>query len=413
MRTPGARTAAWRPTTAHLRAAVLGVAGALLALFTHRVDLLAIAAPFLVVAVWGRVSRPTARPALAFTETHLVADEEEGAGAGTRLTGSMPAGCDLLVLGAPRAFHGRYAAVPGTVGRAGPALCLDPSRLSPATPVRWELSRWGTHDLAPVHVAAYSPWLAHAQAPSLGSAPTVLVTPRPQPLPGLGVLPARRGMPGSNPSSALGSGSDLAEVRPYAPGDEPRRVHWPTTSRLGELHIIATTRDVELAVEIVLDVTGLEGAELDTAVRLAAGLSQHLLGRGERVAMTVLGSRGLRPLRAGRGRGQHARVLGLLAAVTPDPASIHDDFQLISELRRPARPGDIAIGIGTGAGPVSRVLLRRQRIGSRTTLLRIPTHAPGDAAGPGPVIDYTGPASVLGLAQTLRRAPAPTTARVR
>jgi len=42
-------------------------------------------------------------------------------------------------------------------------------------------------------------------------------------------------------------------VREYVPGDELRRVHWPTTARLGKLSVIEFVKQQEGAVSIVLD----------------------------------------------------------------------------------------------------------------------------------------------------------------
>ena len=67
----------WRQTAAHLRAAVLGVAGALAAVLLRRPDVLALAVPFLVIAVWGHVTRPTSQAVLSFPDSHLLATDDE------------------------------------------------------------------------------------------------------------------------------------------------------------------------------------------------------------------------------------------------------------------------------------------------------------------------------------------------
>ncbi|MCU1358827.1 MAG: hypothetical protein JWN99_116, partial [Ilumatobacteraceae bacterium] len=49
----------WKPTIAHVRATAAGVLLATVAVLGHRPDLLVFAAPFLAIAVWSTVLRPT------------------------------------------------------------------------------------------------------------------------------------------------------------------------------------------------------------------------------------------------------------------------------------------------------------------------------------------------------------------
>ena len=390
----------WRPTAAHLRAALLGVAGALAAVLLRRPDVLALAVPFLVIAVWGHVTRPTSQAVLSFPDSQLLATGDES-NVTSDVGAYVPEGCDLLVLAPPTSRHVRFA--PQPVSRP---LTLDGHDLGDRVGLSWEANRWGEHALKPTDGTAYAPWLAFADRVRLDGDPVLTVTPTPMTLPALGVLPTRRGLPGANPSRITGTGMDLAEIRPLQPGDETRRIHWPSSSRLGELHVVATTRDVEVTIELVLDVTHLTDQDLDTAVPLTAGLASQLLARGERVALTVLGSGALPPLRASRGHAQDARIRGLLARVAPRAAAVHEDFHLQRELRRPVRPADISIGIGEARDPLVMLLARRQRLGARTVILDLARHAEapahtGTIPRQIPTITFESPASVLGLGAAL------------
>jgi uncharacterized protein (DUF58 family) len=390
----------WRPTAAHLRAALLGVAGALTAVLLRRPDVLALAVPFLVIAVWGHVTRPTRPARLSFAEAHLLATSDEPITT-TSVSVRVPDGCELLVLDPPSARHVRYAQRSKSL-----SLALDGRRLPDQLDIAWEATRWGEHALKPTCATAYAPWLAFADSVTVRGEPVLTVTPTPLVLPALGALPTRRGLPGPNPSRIGGAGMDLAEIRPLQPGDEPRRIHWPSSSRLGELHVVATTRDVEATIELILDVTHLTDKHLDTAVALTAGLAAQLLSRGERVALTILGSGALPSLRAGRGRAQDARIRGLLARVAPGVSAVHEDFHLIRELRRHTRPADITIGIGHVQDPLVSLLTRRQRFGARTVILdidhpaqEVPQQAPARVGMP--TVIYEHPGSLLGLAPAL------------
>ena len=50
-----------------------------------------------------------------------------------------------------------------------------------------------------------------------------------------------------------GSGSEAGEGRPYAPGDDARRIDWSVTARSTELHVRDTIADRELETWLVVD----------------------------------------------------------------------------------------------------------------------------------------------------------------
>jgi uncharacterized protein (DUF58 family) len=56
-------------------------------------------------------------------------------------------------------------------------------------------------------------------------------------------------------SNLLGSGSELAMVRPYAPGDDVRRIDWNVTARMGSPFVRHTHAEREMNVMVVMDVS--------------------------------------------------------------------------------------------------------------------------------------------------------------
>lgn len=50
-----------------------------------------------------------------------------------------------------------------------------------------------------------------------------------------------------------GKSLELAEVSPYAPGDEAERIDWPATARTGELHVRRFREERELTLWLLLD----------------------------------------------------------------------------------------------------------------------------------------------------------------
>ena len=64
---------------------------------------------------------------------------------------------------------------------------------------------------------------------------------------------------GDHRSSLLGLGSELAQVRPYEPGDDVRRIEWNVTARTGETHVRVELAERVLVTWLVLDVVGVDG----------------------------------------------------------------------------------------------------------------------------------------------------------
>ena len=113
---------------------------------------------------------------------------------------------------------------------------------------------------------------------------------------------------GDHVRAALGSGSEPAEPRLHAPGDDARRIDWAVTARTGETHVRTTTADRELETTLVVDLTpsmtlGTRRSEKRGLAVAVAGALVHLTsGHGDRVGALLLGADGIRriPPRAGR-----------------------------------------------------------------------------------------------------------------
>jgi uncharacterized protein (DUF58 family) len=136
-------------------------------------------------------------------------------------------------------------------------------------------------------------------------------------------MPRAAGLVGAHRSRRPGEGGELAGVRMFAPGDRLRRIDWRVSLRTGELHVAATLSDRDAEVVLLLDVLheagrsgGVYGARsvMDTTVRAAAGIAEHYLQRGDRVALVEYGMRARR-LRPASGRRQYLTVLEWLLDV--------------------------------------------------------------------------------------------------
>jgi uncharacterized protein (DUF58 family) len=113
---------------------------------------------------------------------------------------------------------------------------------------------------------------------------------------------------GEHRSTLSGEGSELAQVRPYEPGDDVRRIDWNVTARTAEPHVRVDVADRVLTTWLVLDTSpsmtfgtaDRRKADVAEGVALAVG---HLASRrGNRLGVVTFGGPepALAPPRHGR-----------------------------------------------------------------------------------------------------------------
>jgi uncharacterized protein (DUF58 family) len=92
-----------------------------------------------------------------------------------------------------------------------------------------------------------------------------------------------------------GLGQEFRELRAMVPGDDPRRIDWRATARLGGAPLIRETdREEHGFVEIALDAaldgdTAAAGAEVEQRIRAAGTLARDLSRRGFSIALVTSG----------------------------------------------------------------------------------------------------------------------------
>jgi uncharacterized protein (DUF58 family) len=149
---------------------------------------------------------------------------------------------------------------------------------------------------------------------------------------------------GDHRASTLGRGSELAQVRPYEPGDDVRLIDWNATARTGETHVRVEVAERALTTWLVLDTSPSMGFgtadRLKAEVATGAGLAVAQLAsrRGNRVGVVTFGDPGAasRPPRQGR-----AGLLGVLSELAREPdrgyvgaTSLGEAFARTSRLAR-------------------------------------------------------------------------------
>ena len=113
---------------------------------------------------------------------------------------------------------------------------------------------------------------------------------------------------GDHRSHVLGRGSELAQVRPYEPGDDVRLIDWNVTARTREPHIRVQLAERVLVTWVVLDQTPSMGfgtadrRKADVAMGVALALGHAASVRGNRVGLTSFGGGSPTPLPPRQGR---------------------------------------------------------------------------------------------------------------
>jgi uncharacterized protein (DUF58 family) len=198
-------------------------------------------------------------------------------------------------------------------GAAGPEWAVTTSR-----------DRYGLTELVQRH-PLHAPVRVHPPAEQLNS---------------LVPLYRERPVTGEHRSRHTGSGSELAEVRPYRFGDPVRMIHHGLSQRRGQPMVIERHPDQSSDIVLLIDSAQDLGVDLDTTLRwtvtAATALTERHLRAQDRVGLIDVG-RGVRwlPTRLGR-RHLHTVVDALLATEVLPRQEREAVFRVPADLPRSA-----------------------------------------------------------------------------
>jgi uncharacterized protein (DUF58 family) len=119
-------------------------------------------------------------------------------------------------------------------------------------------------------------------------------------------------------STLLGTGSELAMVRPYVPGDDVRRIDWNVTARTNEPHVRVDLAERVLVTWLVLDASPsmqfgtADRRKADVAEGVSVAIGHLATRRGNRLGIVTFGDARARSLPPRQGR---VALLGLLGAL--------------------------------------------------------------------------------------------------
>ena len=124
-------------------------------------------------------------------------------------------------------------------------------------------------------------------------------------------------LPGEHRARDLGGGTELAQVRPYEPGDDVRRIDWNVTARTAVPHVRIHVPERALTAWLLLDVSPsmtfgtADRRKADVAEGVAVAIGHLATQRGNRLGIVTFGGSRDRRLQQAGGR---TGLLGLLLA---------------------------------------------------------------------------------------------------
>ncbi|MBR7742842.1 DUF58 domain-containing protein [Phycicoccus sp. BSK3Z-2] len=349
----------WRPTRSLGRGAAVGVLALVAGAVAGRADLAVVGVPLLAAAVWAVATHPRATPTVRCRVGEVTL--REGGTTTWRVDVDPVPGLREVLAHLPgsrwapvRPAHGHVAATVTSAAEAVPvAVEVTPTR-------------WGRHPLGPAQVVAVGDLAGYVWTWPVQRTEEVGVLPNPGTFTSRATLPHPVGLVGAHRSTRPGSGTELADIRPFRTGDRLRRIHWPVSLRAGELHVTTSHADEDAEVRIVLDAVRDLGTRdpatgrvscLDVAVEAAGAVAAHYLGTGDRVGLSVLGG-GLVEVPAVGGHHQLERILSGLSRTRPSTGTIGEDRTLRAQLNRPVPPGAVVVLMSSlvAAAPLARAV---------------------------------------------------------
>ena len=130
-------------------------------------------------------------------------------------------------------------------------------------------------------------------------------------------------LPGNNRSLALGAGTELAQVRPYEPGDDVREMDWNVTARTTLPHVRVRIAERVLTTWLVYDTSPsmafgtADRRKADVAEGVAIAVGHIATRRGNRLGISTFGDSASRIIPPAAGR---PGMLGLFMMLQRPPA---------------------------------------------------------------------------------------------
>jgi uncharacterized protein (DUF58 family) len=165
-------------------------------------------------------------------------------------------------------------------------------------------------------------------------------------------------IPGEHQTPAVGTGTELSQIRPYQPGDDVRQIDWNVTARTQEPHVRVHVGERALTTWLVLDVSAsmtfgtADRRKADVAEGVALAVGHVATRRGNRLGTIAVGAGTpvVLPPRQGR-----LGLLALLAALREEPeadgAGQTSLATALAQVRTVARSRGLVVVVSDFRGP--------------------------------------------------------------
>lgn len=268
----------WRRTAAWYRAPGAVALGIGLGLSLGRADLVILVAPlaigFLLAVLAGRVL--LGGPAPQATASGAAPQPGSGAESRTAIVTAVTGldGVEFASVTQPDRHTGPLGATVTLAGGAGSRQIRTPLHID----------SWGPTVLARPDSVGGGPDGLYLAGP-VRRAPVLseLVLPDVVEMPPLQLPPIVGGWTGAHISRRPGQGSDLVDLRQFAPGDRLRSIHWRSYARHGRLYTRRTLSDAEAEFMICLDLSSLLEPRPDRGGAGLAGMVTDRIGVAARL----------------------------------------------------------------------------------------------------------------------------------
>ncbi|MCC6214359.1 MAG: DUF58 domain-containing protein [Polyangiaceae bacterium] len=189
----------------------------------------------------------------------------------------------------------------------------------------------------------------------------------------------RSGAAGEHAARRRGGSAEFQEHRPYAPGDDLRRVDWLAFARSGQPMLKLFRQEEDVVVRLLVDASASLGhgepPKIVAARRLAAAIAYMALARSERAQVVVARQTDGRALaKVGPPRRGRAGLPAVLAELAAAPAEGTADLARAVEqvVVTAARPGMLVVlSDFLDAGPVLAALGRAAAAGHDVALVHV------------------------------------------
>ena len=165
-------------------------------------------------------------------------------------------------------------------------------------------------------------------------------------------------LPGEHRTAQIGLGTELAQIRPWEPGDDVRRIDWNATARTDEVQVRVDVAERALTSWLLLDVSPsmtfgtADRRKWDVAEGVAIAMGHAASRRGNRIGVATFGGRPPVTMRPRQGR---VGLLGVLLALRrdPEPEQVGQTSigEALTQVARVARQRSLVLVVSDFRGP--------------------------------------------------------------